>query len=117
LEWLEIPCIGIYSGLSGSNLVFWGLDAREVFPLSTGFWLAKLGSKHKSCMKQTNIHVIENNHANFLESTNNFNLRILMLMSQSRRKAKMMYLLVFPLFYSSLKVMLLLTNAKFAKTN
>jgi hypothetical protein len=22
LEWLEIPCIGIYSGLFGSNLVF-----------------------------------------------------------------------------------------------
>jgi hypothetical protein len=59
LEWLEIPCIGIYSGLFGSNLVFWGLDAREVFPLSTGFWLARLDSKHKSCMKQTNIHMIE----------------------------------------------------------
>jgi hypothetical protein len=59
LEWLEIPCIGIYSGLFGSNLVFfWELDAREVFPLSTGFWLARLGSKHKSCMKQTNIHII-----------------------------------------------------------
>ena len=25
-----------------------GLDAREVFPLSTGFWLARLGSKQKS---------------------------------------------------------------------
>jgi hypothetical protein len=25
-------------------------------------------------MKQTNIHVIENNHAKFLESTNNLNL-------------------------------------------
>jgi hypothetical protein len=37
LEWLEIPCIGIYSGLFGSNLVFGELDAREVFPLSTGF--------------------------------------------------------------------------------
>jgi hypothetical protein len=22
LEWLEIPCIGIYSGIFGSNLVF-----------------------------------------------------------------------------------------------
>jgi hypothetical protein len=59
LEWLEIPCIGIYSGLLGSNLVFWELDARQVFPLSTGFCLARLGSKDKSCMKQTNIHVIE----------------------------------------------------------
>jgi hypothetical protein len=58
LEWLEIPCIGIYSGLFGSNLVFWELDAREVFPLSMGFWLARLGSKHKSCMKQTNILII-----------------------------------------------------------
>jgi hypothetical protein len=83
LEWLEIPCIGIYSGLFGSNLGFWELDAREVFPLSTGCWLARLGSKHKSCMKQTNIYVIENNHANFFESTNDFSLRILMLMSQS----------------------------------
>jgi hypothetical protein len=83
LEWLEIPCIGIYGGLFGSNLVFWELDAREVFPLSIGFWLARLGSKHKSCMKRTIIYMIENNHANFLESTNNLNLRILMLMSQS----------------------------------
>jgi hypothetical protein len=82
LEWVEIPCIGIYSALFGSNLVFWGMDAREVFPLSTGFWLARLGSKHKSCMKQTNVHMIINNHANFLESTNDFNLGILMLMSQ-----------------------------------
>jgi hypothetical protein len=57
LEWLEIPCIGIYSGLFGRNLGFWELDAREVFPLSTGFWLARLGSKHKSCMKQTYIHI------------------------------------------------------------
>jgi hypothetical protein len=83
LEWLEIPCIGSYSGLFGSNLVFWGLDAREVFSLSTGFWLARLGSKHKSCIKQTNIYLIENNHANFLESTNDLSLKILMLMSQS----------------------------------
>jgi hypothetical protein len=58
LEWLEIPCIGIYSGLFGSNLAFRELDAREVFPLSTSFWLARQGSKHKSCMKQTNIHII-----------------------------------------------------------
>jgi hypothetical protein len=65
LEWLEIPCIGIYSGLFGSNLVLGELDAREVFPLSTGFWLARLGSKHKSCMKQKYIHMMENNHASF----------------------------------------------------
>jgi hypothetical protein len=58
LEWLEIPCIGIYSELFGSNFGFWGLDAREVFPLSIGFWLERLGSKHKSCMKQTYIHII-----------------------------------------------------------
>jgi hypothetical protein len=58
LEWLKIPCIGIYSGHFGSNLAFRELDVREVFPLSTGFWLARLGSKHKSCMKQTNIHII-----------------------------------------------------------
>jgi hypothetical protein len=79
-------------------LAFWELDAREVFPLSIGFWLARLGSKHKSCMKQANIYVIENNHASFLESTNDFSLRILMLMSQSWRKAEMMYLLVLPSF-------------------
>ena len=36
-----------------------GLDAREAFPLSTGFWLARLGSKHKSGGIQTNINVIE----------------------------------------------------------
>jgi hypothetical protein len=81
LEWLEIPCIGIYSGLFGSNLVFGDL-MHEKYSLSVQvFWLARLGSKHKSCMKQTNIYVIENNHANFLESTNDFSLRIVMLMS------------------------------------
>ena len=36
-----------------------GLDAREAFPLSTGFRLARLGSKHKSGGIQTNINVIE----------------------------------------------------------
>ena len=46
-----------------------GLDAREAFPLSTGFWLARLGSKHKSLSEITNIQVQENNHANFLRST------------------------------------------------
>jgi hypothetical protein len=83
LEWVEIPCIGIYSGLFGSNLVFRGLDAREVFPLSTGFWLAKLGSKHKNCMKQTNIHVIGTIMQTSLKVQPIFNLRILLLMSQS----------------------------------
>jgi hypothetical protein len=34
------------------------LDARVELILSTGFRLARLGSKHKSCMKQTNIHII-----------------------------------------------------------
>jgi hypothetical protein len=83
LECLEIPCIGVYSGLSGSNLVF-GNWMHEKYSLSIQvFWLAKLGSKHKGCMKQTNIYAIENNHANFLESTNDFNFRILILMSQS----------------------------------
>jgi hypothetical protein len=60
-------------GTNGMGLVQ-GLDAREAFPLSTGFWLARLGSKHK-----TNIHVIENNHATFLGCTNDLNLRILSL--------------------------------------
>jgi hypothetical protein len=83
LEWLKIPCIGIYSGLFGSNLAF-ELDAREVFPLSIGFWLARLGSKHKSCMKQTNKHTYNsNNHANFLEGTTSLTLRIIMLTSQT----------------------------------
>jgi hypothetical protein len=77
LEWLKIPCIGIYSGLSGSNLVF-GDWMHKKYSLSV-----QVFSKHKGCMKQTNIYVIENNHANFLESTNDLNLRILMLMSQS----------------------------------
>jgi hypothetical protein len=82
LEWLEIPCIGIYGGLFGSNFGFWELDAREVFPLSIGFWLARLDSKHKSCMKQTYIHIYNrNNHATFFESTMILTLRILMLKS------------------------------------
>jgi hypothetical protein len=38
LEWFEMPCIGIYSGVFEITLVFgsWELDAQEVFPLSTG---------------------------------------------------------------------------------
>jgi hypothetical protein len=111
LEWLEIPCIGVYSGLSRSNLVFGNWMHEKYFLLVQVFWLLKLGSKHKGCMKQTNIYVIENNHANFLESTNDFNLRILILMSQSRRKAEMMYLQTLPSFSTqNLKVLLLLTK-------
>jgi hypothetical protein len=37
---LQIPCIGIYSGLIG-KLGFWELDAREVFSLNTKWRLAK----------------------------------------------------------------------------
>jgi hypothetical protein len=33
LEWLEIPCIGIYSGLFGSNFVF-GSWMHEKYSLS-----------------------------------------------------------------------------------
>jgi hypothetical protein len=65
-----------------------GLDAREAFPLSTGFWLARLGSKHKSLVKQTDIHVIGNNHAIFLGITNDFNLRILSSRANQERKKK-----------------------------
>jgi hypothetical protein len=58
LEWLEIPCIGIYGGLFGSNLAF-GIWMHEKYFLSVQvFWLARLGSKQKSCMKQANIHTI-----------------------------------------------------------
>ncbi len=31
---------------NGNGIGLMLLDAREAFPLSTGFWLAKLGSKH-----------------------------------------------------------------------
>jgi hypothetical protein len=34
LEWFEIPCIGICSGLFGKTLVFWELDARVELILS-----------------------------------------------------------------------------------
>jgi hypothetical protein len=33
LEWLEIPCIGIYSGLFGSDLAF-GIWMHEKYSLS-----------------------------------------------------------------------------------
>ena len=51
--------IGRYGGHKWHGFLAQGLDAREVFPLSTGLWLARLISKHKSRGKQTNIHVIE----------------------------------------------------------
>jgi hypothetical protein len=42
LELLEIPCIGIYSGLSGSNLAFrnW---MHEKYSLSVQFLASKAG--------------------------------------------------------------------------
>ena len=69
--------VGSYGGHKWHRFWLKFLDAREAFPLSTSLWLARLGSKHKSRAKQTSIHVIENNHATFLGSTNDFNLRIL----------------------------------------
>ena len=44
------------------------VDAREEFPLSRGFWLARLGSKYKSWRKQTNIQVIKTNMQSSLEA-------------------------------------------------
>ena len=44
----EIPHIGRYGGHKMAWVLAQGLDAREVFPLSIGCWLARLGSKHKS---------------------------------------------------------------------
>ena len=43
-----IMLIGRYGGHKWHRFKFKGLDAREAFPLSTGFWLARLGSKQKS---------------------------------------------------------------------
>ena len=40
--------IGSYSGHTWHGFWVKGLDAREAFPLSTGLWLARLISKHKS---------------------------------------------------------------------
>jgi hypothetical protein len=69
-------------------------------------------------MKQTNIHVIENNHANFLESTNDFNLRILMLMSQSMKENRNDVSTNTSFFFYSKPQSIVATNqAKFAKTN
>ena len=44
----EVPHIGSYGGHKWHGFWLKVLDAREAFPLSTGFWLARLGSKHKS---------------------------------------------------------------------
>ena len=44
----EIPHIGRYGGHKWHGFLVQGLDAREAFPLSTGLWLARLSSKHKS---------------------------------------------------------------------
>ena len=44
------------------------VDAREEFPLSTGFCLARLGSKKKSWKKQPNIQVINTNMQSSLEA-------------------------------------------------
>jgi hypothetical protein len=43
LEWLEIPCIGIYSGLSGSNLVFLGIGCTRSIPSQYRFLASKAG--------------------------------------------------------------------------
>ena len=43
-----------------------GLDARVELILSTGRWLARMGSKQKSLSEITNVQVQKNNHANLL---------------------------------------------------
>ena len=48
-----------------------GVDAREEYPLSTGFWLARLGSKQKSWKKQENIQVIKPNMQSYLKTQKN----------------------------------------------
>ena len=45
---IAIVLIGRYGGHKWHRFWFKGVDAREEFPLSTGFWLARLGSKYKS---------------------------------------------------------------------
>ena len=52
-----------------------GLDARVELILSTGYWLARLGSKHKNRGKTNKYTYDEPNHAIFNESTNDLNLR------------------------------------------
>ena len=55
---------------SYGDTMAWVLDAREAFPLSTGFWLARLCSKHKSQRIQIIYTSDKNNLAIFLGSTN-----------------------------------------------
>ncbi len=45
---IAIILISRYGGHKWRGFWFKGVDAREEFPLSTGFWLARLGSKYKS---------------------------------------------------------------------
>ena len=45
---IAIMLIGRYGGHRWQTFWFKGVDEREEFPLSTGFWLARLGSKQKS---------------------------------------------------------------------
>ena len=40
--------VGSYGGHTWHGLWLKVLDAREAFPLSTGLWLARLVTKHKS---------------------------------------------------------------------
>jgi hypothetical protein len=42
LEWLEIPCIGIYSGLTGSNLVL-GIGCTRSISSQYRFLASKAG--------------------------------------------------------------------------
>ena len=44
------------------------VDAWEEIPLSTGFWLARLGSKQKSWKKQANLQVIKPNMQSSLKT-------------------------------------------------
>ena len=55
----EIPHIGSYGGHGWHGIWLKDLDAREAFPLSTEFRLARSCSKHKSWGIHTNIYVIE----------------------------------------------------------
>ena len=83
---IAIMLIGRYGGHDWHGFLVQGLDAWKAFPPSTCLWLAGLGSKHKSWAKQTNIQVIENNHAMFLGSTNDLILRILSLWANKKER-------------------------------
>ena len=45
---IAIMLIGRYGGHKWHGFGLKEVDEREEFPLSTGFWLARLGSKYKS---------------------------------------------------------------------